>query len=673
MTHPVRIIHLEDRANDAELVRAELDNSGLACEVVTVSTRDAFIAALDRGGVDLILSDYSLPNFDGLAALAIAQKSSPDAPFILVSGTMGEEAAIDSLRSGATDYVLKHRLTRLAPAVHRALEEAAGRRARSATEATLERERIFLRALLDSLETGVVACDQAGVVTLSNRATRELHGLPEGPLSPETWGSHYQLYDADGISLLKTEDLPLHRVLRGERLRNVEMVIRHASGVERTVLASGQPITDDHGLRLGGVVALHDITDRKELEAQFRQAHKMEAMGMLAAGVAHDFNNLLTVINCYCELLNDQLEPGHPGLGDVEEIANAGRRASDLTRQLLAFSRRQVLQTRVLDLNTVVADVGSMLQRLIGSDIELAFTSASDLGSIRADAGQIEQVLLNLVINARDAMSDGGKISIRTSNCTVSEARLAVSQDATRKRAAGSGSVGSVHVPYDIPPGDYVALTVTDTGCGMDSETAAQVFVPFFTTKDASRGTGLGLSTVHGIVTQSGGYIALETTPTVGTSFTVYLPLIAGASDSVGSATAEHPATRATETVLVVDDDPAIRSLVNEILRLDGYSMILAEDGESALATIENGSRSIDAVIVDLVLPGLSGRELGARVRRLWPNIPVLYMSGQGDKGPENLRTILGLEVNYIQKPFTAGALRRKLRDVLNGQAAEAA
>ncbi len=387
MNEPVRIIHLEDRPNDAELVRAALDDSGLEYEVVTVSTREAFVAALGRESVDLILSDYALPGFDGLAALTIAQRQSPDVPFILVSGTLGEEAAIDSLRSGATDYVLKHRLTRLGPAVHRALEESAERRTRRVAEEMLERERNFLRALLDSLEAGVVACDQEGTLTIFNRATRELHGLPEHPLPPSEWASHYQLFAADGVTPLRTREIPLTRVLNGERLRNVEMTIRHTTGAVRTVLASGQPITDDHGRHLGGVIALHDITGRKQLEAEFRQAQKMEAMGRLAAGVAHDFNNLLTVISGYCELLHGRLQPGDPACAEVDAITHAGRRATDLTRQLLAFSRRQVLETRVLDLNEVVHGVRSMLRRLLGPNVQLGFSAAAGLGPIRPEPG----------------------------------------------------------------------------------------------------------------------------------------------------------------------------------------------------------------------------------------------------------------------------------------------
>src|SRR6185312_8901923 len=331
----------------------------------------------------------------------------PDTPFILVSGTIGEEAAIESLTSGATDYVLKTRLSRLGPAVRRALEEANERKTRRNTEVTLERERKFLRALLDSLDAGVVACDKDGTLTLFNRATRELHGLAETPIPPEQWASQYK--QADGETPLQTEQIPLNRALKGERLQHAEITIRHREGVPHTLVVSGQPIIDDGGEKLGAVVTMQDVTELKQLERQFQQAQKMEAMGLLAAGVAHDFNNLLTVILGYCQVAQSRVPPNHPVLHDLDEVAKAGQRATNLTRQLLAFSRKQVLELRVLDLNGVITDVEKMLRRLIGVEVELIFRPEKELGQLRADAGQIEQVLLNLIVNARDAMPDGGR------------------------------------------------------------------------------------------------------------------------------------------------------------------------------------------------------------------------------------------------------------------------
>ena len=663
-----RILHLEDDPRDAVLVRAALEGDGIDCEVINVSTRADFISALERGDIDLVLSDFALPSFDGLSALALARQMTPDTPFILVSGTMGEEAAIESLRNGATDYVLKHRLIRLAPAVRRAVEEATERWNRRAAEEALERERRFLRAVLDNLDSGVVACDQNGILTLFNRATRELHGLPEQPLPPEQWAAHYSLYHADGKTPLETEAIPLHRAMRGEHLHQAEVAIRRQDGSLHVVVCSGQPIIDEHDRKVGAVVTMQDVTERRQLEHQFRQAQKMEAMGRLAAGVAHDFNNLLTVITGYCQFGRLRLAPEHPVHRDLDEIARAGEQAANLTRQLLAFSRQQMLEPRVLDLNTIVGAMAKMLKRLIGADVELVFIPAKDLGQVKADAGQIEQVLLNLIVNARDAIGEGGRITVETANLEVVE----LDSQAARNRPAPQSQGNGFTLTPSIEPGRYVVLTVVDTGCGMDAETGPRIFEPFFTTKGAGRGTGLGLSTVHGIVNQSEGHIGVESSVEGGTRFTIYLPRVSGAAAATRAAPDGPPGT-GSESILVVDDDTALLGLVSEILRLNGYAVVTAPGGEGALAALEGESTPIDAIVTDVVMPRISGRELAERVHARHPQLPILFMSGYVGENVEALESLLGSRVGFIQKPFTPDALLRRLREVLDGRAAEAA
>jgi PAS domain S-box-containing protein len=667
LQEPLHIVHLEDDPDDVLLVSAALREDGLECEIVHVSTRDAFMAALDRGNVDLILSDYSLPSFDGLSALAIAREAAPHAPFILLSGTLGEDAAIESLRSGATDYVLKQRLSRLAPAARRAVKEATERKTRRDAERALDRERTFLRALLDSLEVGVVACDQDGILTFFNRATRELHGLPAEGLPPEQWADHYRLFHADGKTPLVKDEVPLLRALRGEHLRHTEMTIMHRNGSVHSVSASGQPIVDDRGKRLGAVVTMMDITAKKRLEQQFQQAQKMEAMGRLAAGVAHDFNNLLTVIGGYCQLALERLQPAHPARRDLDEVARASERAANLTRQLLAFSRQQVLDPRVLDLNAVIAEVEKMLRRVIGADVELVFTPGRDLGAIRADAGQLEQVLMNLVVNARDAMPAGGRITIETANLDLAPSGRDTAESVGAGRAAGRLTAPGMF------PGRCVALVVSDTGCGMDAETASRIFEPFFTTKEAGRGTGLGLSTVHGIVTQSEGQISVSSEPGRGTSFQIVFPRAAGDCEAEGPATSLRVPDRGNETILVVDDDSALLGLVNEILRTHGYTVIAATDGAAALEIIETEGRTIDAIVTDMVMPKLSGRELAERALALRPDLPILFTSGYVGEDTEALGALLGPRVVFLQKPFDPDALLGKLREVLDTPAEEAA
>ena len=651
-----------------EIVGATLEQQGVRCEVTTVSTKDDFVRALEREPVDLILSDYGLPGFDGLSALSIASRMQPNTPFILVSGTIGEEAAIDTLRSGATDYVLKTRLIRLAPAVHRAIEEATERKTRRDTEVTLERERKFLRALLDSLDTGVVACDQDGVLTLFNRATRELHGLREQAIPPEQWASEYKLYRADGETPLPTEEIPLFRALKGEHLRHAEIAMRDNNGGSHALVITGQPIIGDQGEKLGAVVTMQDVTELKQLERQFQQAQKMEAMGLLAAGVAHDFNNLLTVISGYCQLAQSRVQPGSPVLRDLVEVIKAGDRAANLTRQLLAFSRQQVLEPRVLNLNDVIEDVEKMLRRLLGADVELRFGAAKDLGHVRADAGQIEQVLLNLVVNARDAMPDGGQITVETQNVEIGD-RLSGDGRGKSKRAASKGKDESPVTP-EIPPGSYVLLTVTDSGSGMDAKTASRIFEPFFTTKEVGKGTGLGLSTVHGIVKQSGGHIAVESEPGQGTTFRIHFPRVSASQEVLKSAISRAQPVRGTEAILVVDDDASLRGLVSEILRLHGYTVVEATNGETALTMLESNGSVIDAVVTDVVMPHVNGRELVRRATKTRPNLPMLLMSGYVGNNVEALGSLLSPRVGFIQKPFNPEALLEKLRDVLRGSAA---
>jgi signal transduction histidine kinase/CheY-like chemotaxis protein len=387
--------------------------------------------------------------------------------------------------------------------------------------------------------------------------------------------------------------------------------------------------------------------EHKQLEERLHQAHKMEAVGRLAGGVAHDFNNLLTVICGHGDLLLDRAASEDPHRHSLEQIRKAAGRAVSMTRQLLAFSRRQVLQPRVLDLNAVVADMGKMLPRLIGEDIEYAFHPESSLAPIKADSGQIEQVIMNLVVNSRDAMPDGGTISVRTQNVLMDDAEA-------RKRPP-------------MTPGPYVLLSVADTGHGMSEETRAHIFEPFFTTKEVGKGTGLGLATVYGVVKQSGGFIWVDSLPGEGATFEIYLPQ---ASEAVAKPEADvkSPAIPGgSETILVVEDEPDVRELACEFLTVSGYSVLEARNGLDALEVLSRHSGTIHLVLSDMVMPKMGGTELIARLRTLRPNTKVLLMSGYseysgGPQGPVPSQTLI------LQKPFSLRALVEKVRDVLAGK-----
>ncbi len=647
----IRILHLEDDANDRDLTCAALDAGGIDADIVTVADGPAYKEALRAGEFDLVLSDYSVPGLDGVAALTLAQQRFPGIPFILISGTLDEDALISLARGGITDYVVKHRLARLVPAVMRALQEATERSLRADVERSLESERMFLKALLESLETGIVACDATGALTLFNRATREMHGLPEEPLPPERWANHYGLFQADGRTPMAKEEIPLYRALHGENLRNVEMVVVPKGAEPRRILASARPIVDAGGRRLGAVAAMHDVTEQRSLEAQFRQAQKMEAVGRLAGGVAHDFNNLLSVILGYTEITLAAGDVAQRVRDNLEEVHEAGQRAAELTRQLLAFSRKQIIEPRVLDLGALVRDMEKMLRRVIGEDIQLTTSLAARIGNVRADPGQIEQILMNLVVNARDAMPGGGTLTLETAEHDIDAAFV---RDNPGARA-----------------GSYVLLEVRDTGTGIPHEIQGKIFEPFFTTKGEGKGTGLGLATVYGIVKQNGGYIRIESEPGQGTSVRIFLPLVPEEADELDKPATAPPAG-GTETILLVEDEPSLRHLASAALRGYGYNVLEAGDSFEALRLCDAHQGPIHLLLADFILPGMRADELASRAVKMHPEARVLYMSGYTDDALVR-DGILQPGVALLQKPFETSVLARRVREILDASAARRA
>ncbi len=398
------------------------------------------------------------------------------------------------------------------------------------------------------------------------------------------------------------------------------------------------------------LVLARDVTAQRQLEEQLRQSQKMEAVGQLAGGIAHDFNNLLTAILGSTQLLLQHTPAGDPRREDAQEIKNAGLRAADLTRQLLAFSRRQVLAPKLLDLNTVVANMDRMLRRLLGEDIELATSLDPAPATVNADPGQLEQVLLNLAVNARDAMPSGGRLTVETARVTLTE------EYAERR--------------HRLPPGDYVCLAVTDTGVGMDGATQAHLFEPFFTTKEVGKGTGLGLATVYGVVKQSGGYIWVYSEPGRGTRVKVYLPRVAAALDTPAPAPEPQQVRGGQETVLLVEDATPVRSLARRSLEACGYTVLDAADGPAALQLSTRHAGGIDLLVTDVVMPGMSGRELAERLAPKRPAMKVLYTSGYTDDAMVR-QGVLTAGVAFLQKPFVPETLARKVRDVLDGEREE--
>jgi PAS domain S-box-containing protein len=427
-------------------------------------------------------------------------------------------------------------------------------------------------------------------------------------------------------------------------LDGIEVRWKRKDGRVIDVRLSGAFLRDESGQNKGVEVIVEDITERKLLEEQLRQSQKMEAIGRLAGGVAHDFNNLLTAINGYAEVVLMQLTQNNLLYKDIEEIRKAGQRAASLTNQLLAFSRRQIIQPRVLNINSVINDSLKMLRRLIGEDIELLTSLSPEAKRIKADPGQIEQVIMNLAINARDAMPQGGRLTIETRNVYLDE--------------------GFARKHSGARLGRYVMLAISDTGCGMNQETRLRVFEPFFTTKDVGKGTGLGLSTVYGIVKQSGGHIQVESQVGAGAVFRIYLPMVDQEAEEQSSKPAASSNLTGSETILIVEDEESVRKLARIILTVQGYTVIEAASGPEALEMVRKSP--VDLLITDVVMPQMSGRELAERFSREHPTMKVLYISGYLDEVMGH-HGVIDTGLPLLTKPFSPEALTEKVRVVLDG------
>ena len=942
---PIRILYVEDTPADAELCLHDIKKAGFEPHADIVSTPGEFKQNLRSKPYDVILSDCSLPQFSAMEALEIVKKEAPDIPFILVTGTLGDEGAVEAIKQGATDYVLKDRRARLAPSVRRALEEKQLRQERKQAEEALAASEVRYRRLFETAKDGLLILDaETGMIVdvnpflikllgsrhehflrkhiwdlgffkdiVANKATFEelqrkdhiryeslplktadgrptdvefvsnsyqvdgkkviqcnvrditqrkraeeqlrrlnralqtisecnqvivratdeldlnnqicrilvehggyrmawvgyaeqdetknvrpvahaghdegylaearitwadtergrgptgkavrsgtvcvvrqtstepdyepwrvaamhhgfaaLMGLPlvasshilgaltlytgevdafddaevklltelandlaYGIQALRTRAAHAQaeeslirlrkaveasgevifMTDRDGIinfinpeftrvygyteaevvgkatpRILKSGNLQpgdyanFWKTILEKRVARGEIVNKTKNGRLVSVHSSVNPVLDEAGHIAGFLAIQRDLSARKQMEQQFRQAQKMEALGQLAGGVSHDFNNLLTVISGYSELLAEGLGQDGPRLEQVKQIQNAAVRAASLTRQLLAFSRRQTMVMEVMDINSAVARAEKMLDRVIGENIELITRPARKLGHVKADPGQVEQVIINLAINARDAMPGGGKLIIATAN-------VEISADDSRCRSG-------------LNPGAYISLTVADTGSGIDPKIKANIFEPFFTTKERGKGTGLGLATVYGIVQQSGGFVNVETELGSGSTFQVLLPRV----EQTLALTAMEPAAKnhrpCTETVLVVEDEPPLRTLVRGILESCGYRVLEAGDGGEALAICERHEGPIDLVLTDVVMPQMGGPELALRLASRWPKIRIIYMSGYAGAASAD---VAEREANhdFIAKPFTPKALTSKVREALDAK-----
>lgn len=512
----LKLLLVEDSETDAELLSLALRKGGYEVNCKRVDTREALRTSLSETW-DLVISDHSMPGFSGMAALSMVRENNPELPFIFVSGTIGEDIAVDAMRVGAQDYIMKGNLARLLPAIDRELREA------------------------------------------KNRA------------------------------------------------------------------------------------------EHKRTEVRMHQLEKFEAIGKLAGGIAHDFNNVIGAIMGWAELGSEEVPKGGKAAKYFQQIRAQSERAAGLTRQLLAYARRQTLEPRIMNLNQMITEMTSLLQKVIGEQIETKLVLAPDLQPTRADPSQLEQVLMNLCFNARDAMPQGGQLLIETHNVELDETYTLRHEYAR--------------------PGRYVALSVSDTGVGMDAATMNRIFEPFFTTKEVGKGTGLGLATAYGIVKQHDGLIEVYSEPQKGSMFHVYLPVSGGAAEGGKDGAQEESVRGGTETILVAEDHPGNREMVDEMLRKLGYQVILAKDGEEAVEKFCEHHRDIMIVLLDVVMPRLGGSDAYEKIRRLKPDVPVIFSSGYSEESAR-LAALTSQGAVLLQKPYGPKTLARKIREVLDRRAA---
>lgn len=640
MTLPIRVLVVDDAGEHAEFVRQLVQSAG-GWPGAIVDDAQSYAAALDafaRHRYDLAFFDYWLGAEDGLRLLAEVRTRGVDVPVILLTGHGAEDVAVDAMKAGAADYLSKSILSveSISRAMRHALALGVRERQQRAAEQALRASEERFRALVENSWEVLLLLDVHLRITYTTPSVTRLFGWTPAELTGTPL-----------VDLLHSEDQrPVAQKLAaalarpGDRMMT-EARIRHADGTYRSMDAIVVNRLDEPAVD-AVVFNARDITEGRRLEEQLRQSQKMEAVGRLAGGVAHDFNNLLTAILGYCNLALEDLSPTDPSRQDLVEIRDAGERAATLTRQLLAFSRRQMLQPVPTDLNGLVQQTEKMLNRILGEDIELTTVLSLELPEIMADPASIEQVIVSLAMNARDAMPTGGRLIIET---MLSELDTAYADS---------------HAT--VLPGVYVMLAVTDSGEGMDAATRSRVFEPFFTTKPQGKGTGLGLATVYGIVKQTGGYIWVYSEPAHGTVFKVYLPLANAAQAQVVGPPV--PVSRASETILLVEDEESVRTLTAEVLRRSGFEVIDARDGVEALRVARAFDRPIHLLLTDIVMPHMNGRDLAEHIRAARPETKVLFMSGYTDHAVVHRELSAGAP--FLQKPFTPDALARKVRGLLD-------
>lgn len=766
MTEVIRVLIVEDLPTDAELSRREVQHVLPECEFLRIETRENFLAALESFRPDIILSDYKLPHFDGMTALKLAQEHAPEIPFILITGSINEETAVECMKAGAWDYVIKEHIKRLGPAVLSGLEQKRLRREQRLAQEALRESESRYRDLVENsgdlvcthdLDGAILSVNQAALKTLGYSAAALLkmnlgdilapiargrlsvylarlrrHGAARGLMRVQTASGEERIWEYNNT--LRTHDVPaplargmarditeqkraeeklarreaefcrlsqeFHALLdaipdnltlqspelrvlwanngaaaglnkkpedlvgtycyelwhnRNEPCESCPVLKSFRTGeraIETITTPDGRtwdlrtvPLKDASGKIINVIEMGRDITEHRRLEEQLIHAQKLEGIGQLAGGIAHDFNNVLNAVVGFAGLLQMQMDKADPLKHYADEIMTAGQRGAMLTHQILAFSRKQVLDMKPANLNEITRSLEKMLHRLVREDISIEMKLFDNNLVVMADASQIDQVVINLVTNARDAMPKGGRIGISTEHFVMDNEYV------------GMHGYGS--------PGEYALLTVSDTGCGMNAEIRAHIFEPFFTTKEVGKGTGLGLAVVHGIVKQHSGYINVYSEAGRGTIFKIYLPLTEGVAGGT-EAKQEAQIRGGTESVLIAEDDDSLRKLSRTVLEHYGYHVIEAVNGEDAIRKFIKNRNVIKLVILDGIMPRKNGGEAFDAIRKICPDMKTIFMSGYA----EDIFSHDGIpdkEAVFIQKPVSPDNLLRKVRETLDG------
>ncbi len=642
---PVKVLLVDDDEDDYIITRDLILRIAGRYRLDWVNNFQAALEAIQRREHDIYLLDYRLGERTGLDLLRESQQFNARAPMILLTGQGDHEVDMQAMKAGAADYLVKGQLN--ADILDRAIRYAIkGKHA----EENLRRDRDLISRIMETSPVGIVVADQTGKITFANHRAEEVIGLPKdavarGACSVLDW----RTTDPEGHPL-PGQKQPLKKVLEsGLPVQDVHHAIDRSDGHRTLLSTNATPLFDAAGKIDGMVITVEDITERLMLEAQLRQSQKMESVGQLAAGVAHDINNILTVIQGHAGLLLNAVPPGTDSTRSVKQISAAAERAASFIRQLLTFSRKQIFRSKILDLNAVLQNLKSMLPRLIGEDITLEIQCQADLPCIQADAGMVEQIVMNLAVNSRDAMPKGGKFTITTSAAEI---------DVAYQRQHPEAILGW-----------FACLTVSDTGCGMEPKVLQRIFEPFFTTKEVGKGTGLGLATVYGVVKQHHGWIEVQSEIGVGTTFKVFLPVAGKASETPAAPSVKSETVKGgKETLLLVEDEIGLLELVREILQQYEYRVLIASSGVEALRVWDESNGQVDLLLTDMIMPGgMTGSDLAMELKKRKPGLKVIYASGYSS-------ALTGKEFTtgeniFLAKPYQPNQVAQLIRNTLDGRA----